>query len=248
MKTKIFLFLFMTLSVLNLNGQKKTECDQVMAIPQNFIFNFFVILSQDTTGQIAVNNGHNYRFRILADSIAGTQIYSQNHWSREGLLSGLITINTQDNYAGNFERLVSHINDNPTTQYFAILEIQEGFQYKVIGSQKLSAVPYAQVSSVIGGIGPKGTQGQQGPQGLQGPPGPIGNQGPQGPQGDQGPTGLPGTFDFENTQLIMTNVEPASGILYVDDGTNTGDGQPQNEKTTSILDMYFVFKPSNLAV
>lgn len=226
MKTKIFLLLFITLSGNSLYGQIKTECDEVTAMPQNFIFNFFVILGQDTTGQIAVNNGHNYQFRILADSLTGAVVYTQRHWSREGLLSGLITIDTKDNLTDNFEKLVGHINENPTTQYFARLEIQEGFQYKVIGSQKLSAVPYAQVSSVIGGMGPKGPQGQQGPQGFQGPPGPIGNPGPQGLQGAQGPNGLPGTFDFENTPLIMTNVEPASGILYVDDGTNTGDGQP----------------------
>ena len=88
-------------------------------------------------------------------------------------------------------------------------------------------MPYAQVANVLGGIGPKGNPGLPGLE--QGPPGTNGingADGAQGPPGAQGPVGPPGKFGFESTALIMTDVVPDSGTFYVDDGTNTSDGQP----------------------
>lgn len=96
--------------------------------------------------------------------------------------------------------------------------------------------------------GEPGKQGEPGAPGQDGPPGPPGPDGPpgepghpgiacfphlynedgrQGPQGQKGPSGAPGSNGFGI--LIMTNEvpnNPAIGDLYVDDGTNTSDGDP----------------------
>lgn len=109
--------------------------------------------------------------------------------------------------------MTNYINANPQKEYLVeLLDLQNS--NKRIGSKKIGTVPYAMVSQVLGG------------RGRQGPRGPSGPQGPQGPQGAQGFPGPQSVFDFENNLMIMTNQEPQSGLFYVDDGTNTEDGQP----------------------
>jgi len=87
-------------------------------------------------------------------------------------------------------------------------------------------------------VGPKGPDGPKGPNG--GPTGPAGNEGAQGPQGPQGPqgvqgatgaTGLTGSAGSSGNKLllVMTDVEPTNvsvGYIYLDDGTNTANGNP----------------------
>lgn len=80
-------------------------------------------------------------------------------------------------------------------------------------------------SNEVGPVGPVGPAGPAGgPPGMPGPDGPSGASGPQGPQGATGPSGS----SFERN-AIMTNIVPTPGPdlnMYIDDGTNTADGQP----------------------
>ena len=118
------------------------------------------------------------------------------------------------------------MNENPDSDYFANLYVLLNGQFVIVGTKEINAVPYAQVANTLGGMGRIGVDGAAGPQGPAGLNGRNGIDGLDGPQGPQGPPGPAGTFDFESNLLIMTNTIPSSGGFYVDDGTNTDDGQP----------------------
>jgi len=63
-----------------------------------------------------------------------------------------------------------------------------GTNYSIVGTSKLTSVPYALFSA----NGPTGPAGPQGPQGIQGQTGPAGNTGATGLQGPTGLTGATG--------------------------------------------------------
>lgn len=222
---KLILLLILTIhSVSPSYGQIKAICDEPAEIPQFFVFNFFVILDNITTTQITANQNQIFLLEVVVDSLDGPVIYSKPHSTSEGTSSGFISIYTYNNFStSEFNNLLDFINSNPDKEYFAQLKMRIGSQYQLVGWQKLTTVPYAQVASVLGG---RGRQGQIGPPGPPGPQGVPGVQGGSGAPGPQGEPGEPGQFDFENTPLIMTDQEPANGVLYVDDGTNTSDGLP----------------------
>lgn len=77
-------------------------------------------------------------------------------------------------------------------------------------------------------VGPQGPVGPAGPAG--GPPGIPGPDGASGASGPQGPTGAQGVSGFIFTSgAVMQNTVPTPGPdlnMYIDDGTNTSDGQP----------------------
>lgn len=98
----------------------------------------------------------------------------------------------------------------------------------------------------VGPKGPTGDKGDQGPPGLVpgpagpigpigseiGDPGPIGIEGPMGPQGPQGlqggvgPQGPNGIFRMEMLSTPPNQTNPDEENFYLDDGTNTHDGNP----------------------
>lgn len=88
--------------------------------------------------------------------------------------------------------------------------------------------PRGPATNMAGPIGPKGPQGfpggprgDAGPQGDPGPPGPDGQCGPAGPIGSPGPSWI--------SKLEMRSTPPSTNDgtnLYLDDGTNTMNGQP----------------------
>lgn len=226
---KKILYTIIFLFSLSMHGQIQAVCDVATELPDKMVLDFFVIFdTEDITG---VNAGdyNNLKIDISADSLGGELIYSSTINRNLSVSSGYtsIEITRGSNYQDlTFNRLIDHINTHPNTEYFASLYIRENWQYKMIGWRTLSAVPYAQVANVLGGLGPRGDAGPAGAQGAQGVAGAQGNSGAQGPQGRAGVQGPPGTFDFENNLLIMTNQVPTSGTLYVDDGTNTVDSLP----------------------
>lgn len=57
-----------------------------------------------------------------------------------------------------------------------------------------------------GDTGATGERGPQGIQGIQGPQGEVGPQGPQGLKGDQGIPGVSPTFEWQDTVLVVTDV------------------------------------------
>lgn len=98
----------------------------------------------------------------------------------------------------------------------------DGKGWQVTEVQKFRAVPFCLESRfVVCQDGERGIDGAQGPQGLPGPSGPVGqpgNVGPTGDQGQQGPTVL--------IPLPAAPASPQEGRVYLDDGTNTNDGNP----------------------
>jgi len=227
--TKKFLYPILFLWSLSMSGQIQAVCDVATELPDKLVLDFFVIFdTEDITGVNAGNNNSIY-LDITTDSVGGLLLYNIGVSKKLFKTSGYVSIEVEKEgiFSGfSFNRLIDHMNTNPSKEYFASIYIRENSQSKLIGWRTLSAVPYAQVANVLGGIGPRGNPGPDGPQGPPGPQGAPGNTGPQGPQGPAGPDGPPGTFDFENNLLIMTDQEPASGTLYVDDGSNTVDGLP----------------------
>jgi len=96
----------------------------------------------------------------------------------------------------------------------------DGQGWRATNAKKFNAVPFCFESKyIVCDDGPQGIRGQTGPSGFQGPPAPSG-QPPFGPQGPQGNQGVP-ILEYETTP---TN--PAEGRVYLDDGTNTADGNP----------------------
>lgn len=214
---------------LPMNGQIQAVCDVATRLPDRMVLDFFVMFDAEEITGVNAGETNAFRLNIEADSLGGELIYSTTINEKLFISSGYTSIeigNGQYYSSLPFNKLLDYINTNPEKEYFASLHIRENWQYKMIGWRTLSAVPYAQVANVLGGVGPRGDIGPPGPMGAQGPSGTQGSPGPQGAPGPQGPQGDPGTFDFENTLLIMTDQVPASGTLYVDDGTNTADGLP----------------------
>ena len=209
----------------SLVAQTKPVCDNIAEIPNEFSFNFFVILDSENLNDISIGNDQRFRLDIATDSINGDILYEQFHNEPSSNNTSFIGIQLE-NTGTRINNLTNYINDNPDSQYYANLYYYNGSQYILVGTQSISAVPYAQVSGVLGGMGKAGAQGIQGPEGPQGPQGPNANTGSQGPQGPSGKDGTNATFDFENNLLPMTSAEPTDGTFYVDDGTNTNDGQP----------------------
>ena len=222
-------FFLLTSSCSQLTGQVQAVCDEVVELPDSYLFNFFMILPEDNS-QISIAPGGQQRFRveIVADDPLSTNILYRRTKTEAFLQrSGYVSFEISNGSGSqNLAELINHMNDNPTSDYFANLYVQINNQYVLVGIKEINAVPYSQVANTLGGRGTIGIDGVLGPQGPQGPAGAPGPAGPQGPVGPQGPPGEPGLFDFEANPLIMTSVVPDSGIFYVDDGTNTSDGQP----------------------
>lgn len=224
--------LFLLTANTMLSGQIQPVCDEVTEIPESYLFNFFVILPGDNA-QISIEPGarQSFRIEVVANDPSSTNVLYRRTKSEPFLeRSGFVSFELTNGFGTqSLSGLINHMNTNLDVDYFANLYAQINNQYILMGTKQINAVPYSQVANTLGGkgrIGLDGVPGPQGATGLPGPQGPSGLDGAAGPQGQQGPQGLHGLFDFENTALIMTNVVPSSGTFYVDDGSNTADGQP----------------------
>lgn len=97
----------------------------------------------------------------------------------------------------------------------------DGRGWKSTGAKRFNAVPFCLESKyIVCSDGPQGVPGPQGPQGFQGPQGPVGQPGNYGPQGASGRPGVP-VLGYESTPS-----SPQEGRVYLDDGSNTSDGNP----------------------
>ena len=100
-------------------------------------------------------------------------------------------------------------------------DLSDGQGMKSIGFTQFNSVPFCFYSKyVVCQDGPDGRDGLPGPQGITGATGPNGATGPEGASGAMGASGIP--------QTPMLSSEPSvfEGRVYLDDGTNTEDGNP----------------------
>ena len=66
----------MTFTSSLLTGQVQAVCDEVVEIPESYLFNFFMILPEDNS-QIGIRPGDQQRFRVevVADDPSSTVLY-----------------------------------------------------------------------------------------------------------------------------------------------------------------------------
>lgn len=101
-------------------------------------------------------------------------------------------------------------------------DLLDGKGWQQTNTVQMSLVPFCLYSKYV--VCQKGLTGGIGPQGPVGEQGPAGADGAQGPRGEQGPAGHPGTPAVN--PLSEAPLNPQEGRVYLDDGTNTVDGNP----------------------
>ena len=134
---------------------------------------------------------------------------------------------------GDFELI-----DWGSNPHFISIELEQANgTFKFLGDIRLLSVPYALFAHFAeeGPFGPQGPQGPQGPKGAEGQPGlpppcgPVGPIGAMGATGPQGPAGADGPIGATGRPIMVKSsqpiVNPVKGQIYVDDGTNTADGE-----------------------
>jgi len=201
----------------------RPDCDAVTSIPNSFTYTGFII--HDQVSSLSLVQDYQMRFEITTDSPQGNVVYSEDRsvpFSRHGFFQVEIGDAQLSSALNGF---VTELRDGVFSPFFMTVYLQDDAgDYKQIGSQEMLTVPYAHAAHTLQGIGldgEPGAQGPQGPQGLQGPAGTTGQVGETGQAGLQGPSGADG-FGI----MLMTDTPPTDKNLYVDDGTNTADGQP----------------------
>lgn len=196
-------------------------------------FNFQGILL-DTDGNANSNSDVTIRASILEGHSNGTFAYSENFMTKT-FDNGYFTIDIGRGtpLTGSFEE----IDWGKTNYYLKIENLNINGSATLIGDIELLSVPYALFTHYAeeGIPGPQGPTGRPGPPGADGNPGwpgscgpsgpcgPTGASGPAGPAGEQGEPG-----DMGNPISIKVNTPPSNpeaGTIYVDDGSNTSDGE-----------------------
>ena len=218
----IFILLCMTIK-LDAQVEVRPVCDDALEIPYQFTYNGFILF--DDGEEVLVDNGFRIKLDVVEGSEQGNILYSETKnipFSNTGYFSFELGASLSNSY----KNFLNYLNDNTGKSYFIDCYFYSNSlgDFKHIGSSPILTVPYAMVANALGGMGNAGTDGSQGPQGPQGPAGPQGIQGnvsTDGPQGNVGETGYNG-FGFKQ----MTNTPPTDESFYIDDGTNTVDGQP----------------------
>ncbi len=193
-------------------------------------FNFQSILLNDDNTPITEAS---VTLSASITSPEGRTIYNDQHevtTSEIGYFS--IDIGKGSNPSSDFE-----VIDWGSSSFYLLLELVTDGEAKQIGEVELLSVPYALLAHYAeevafeGPMGPQGEQGRKGAQGAQGPIspcGPVGPRGPKGPQGAQGPIGPIGPMGESGEMVLVKSntapTEPWKGQIYIDDGTNTADG------------------------
>lgn len=224
MKNIILMIFMCTAYLATSQVTSRPVCDEAVDIPYTFNYSGFIIQDPGATLSVVENN-NTIRLVITEGAPQGNEHYSQTE-SFEFSNSGYFNVEL-----GGFENLgyanfLDYVNTNTDKDYFVDAYFKDGVSntYKYIGSKPLLTVPYAMVANSLDGLGERGNPGPQGPQGPQGAVGEGGAQGAQGADGPQGQEGPQGPFGFGI--MKMTDTPPADGNYYVDDGSNTADGQP----------------------
>jgi len=195
-------------------------------------FNYQSILLNDDDTAIA-DASIVLRINLIAGTL-GQVVYSELHetsTSDIGYFS--IDIGKGNVLSGDFASV-----DWGGLPHFLSIEYQQtNGEFKLLGNNRLLSVPYALFANFaentrqgpIGPAGDPGLQGEMGPPGPPGPCGPVGPEPPQGPAGPQGPQGENGPAGEAGRPIMVKSSQPIAnplqGQIYVDDGTNTADGQ-----------------------
>ncbi len=197
----------------------KPVCDESVNWDYNFNYSGFIIEDADVSPLQ----------QVLSREIQISISDANNPTSTDFLESHPITLDRTGYFnveigsvnRNGFLNFINAMNDKENADYVMEVSLKDQNSTQLIGSKKILTVPYALVSNSLGGLG---RQGQQGPMGPSGPQGPQGAQGNQGSPGLEPPNGLNGRDGFGI--MIMTNTPPSGEKFYVDDGTNTADGEP----------------------
>lgn len=197
------------------------------------IFNYQSILLNDDDSPF-VDELVQLRIHIIAGDSPGQVVYSElqeTATSPIGYFS--IDIGTGTPISGSFDAI-----DFATNLHFLTIEYaQADGNFKELGNIRLLSVPYALFAHYAeeGPEGPPGPAGNAGPAGETGLPGlpppcgptgaigPAGITGAIGPPGPDGPPGASGRPIMIKSSQPIAN--PVKGQIYVDDGTNTADGE-----------------------
>lgn len=186
-----------------------------------------------------VNKTASIKANVLSNSIAQSILYSEFHniqTDENGYFS--LKIGKGADPTSSF----AQVNWRSSARYLSLDASIDNSAFNPIGSIELLSVPYAMYAHYVinedrvplgpqgpagptGNQGPAGSTGPQGPQGPCGVPGtsPAGPKGPSGPPGIQGPDGPAGRSVMVKSSTPPSS--PKSGQIYVDDGTNTANGQ-----------------------
>jgi len=198
-------------------------CDETLEIPYSFSYSGFILL--DNGGAIA-NPGAEYNMRvdISQDDANGMVVYSEE-FSSPFSRQGFFQVDIGKENVSEFSLFLNHLNDNGDKDYFINVYYNNpnSGQYVLIGTKSIQTVPYAMVANSLNGLGNIG---------IDGPVGPAGPTGPVGPTGQTPPTGLIGPAGAQGANgfgvMVMSSAPPSNNNtkFYVDDGTNTADGEP----------------------
>ena len=200
-------------------------------VPSTFNYQSIVLNDDDS---VLANREINLRINLVAGNSPGQVVYSELHDTRTSPIGYFsIDIGKGIPLNGDFEAI--DWGGNP---HFISIELEQvSGAFKFLGNVRLLSVPYALFAHFAeeGPFGPAGPQGPQGPQGFKGQPGlpppcgPAGPVGAAGPQGPQGPAGADGPIGATGRPIMVKSsqpiVNPVKGQIYVDDGTNTADGE-----------------------
>jgi len=192
-------------------------CDDAFSVPIGLTYSGFIIQDPGSVTRTEVTFGYEINLTISEEPAQNDVLYSEIH-NVPFDAAGFFSLDVGKNNPEELINLLEYMNRNLDKDYYYNVSIKDaGFSgtFKYIGSKKINTVPYALVSNMIGGIG------ERGPMGLSGPPGRTGITPPIGPTGK---TGTPGVNGFKI--MKMTSVIPTDELMYVDDGTNTADGNP----------------------
>lgn len=196
-------------------------------------FNYQSIVLNDDNSVLA-NTDVTLKVNLIAGNTPGQVIYSELHSTSTSPIGYFsINIGTGNILNGEFDSI-----DWGRNSHFLSIELEQSDgSFTFLGDLRLLSVPYALFAHYAeeGPIGPQGPTGNPGPDGEKGdngptpacgPAGPVGPQGPQGPEGvigqdgHIGPSGYP--IMVKSSQPIAN---PVIGQIYIDDGTNTADGE-----------------------
>ncbi len=220
--TLLFVFLFIILFFsYKVNAQAPTT------------FNYQSIVLNDDNSVLA-DVEVNLKINLVAGNNPGQVIYSESHRTTTSPI-GYFSINIGEGIPLNGD--FTSIDWGNNTHFLSIELQQTDGTFKFLGNIRLLSVPYALFANFAeeGPFGPAGPQGPSGPEGLKGQPGlpppcgPAGPIGAQGPQGPQGPAGADGPIGASGRPIMVKSSQPIAnpveGQIYVDDGTNTADGE-----------------------
>lgn len=200
----------------------RPQCDEALEIPYTLSYNGFIILQN--ANEFGPQSNFSLEVKIVEDNINGNELFSEIH-SVPFEKSGFFSVDIGTRRPNEFRMFMDYLNQNTDKVYFIDVHMKQNnaINYVYIGSKKIETVPYALVANALNGLGKQGPPGEKGQQGIQGERGVQGLSGISGPDGTNGLIGKDG-FDI----MLMRNTVPSSPNLkfYIDDGTNTEDGQP----------------------